>query len=296
MERIAPKRLRDIIIVKLYNYAGLIITSLSALLVIVFMFLAFLRFVNVISAGSPADFVTVAILGGTGLYGGYNLFRERRIRKIDDRFPDFIRDLAESKRAGMTFTKAIFMASKGNYGALTPEIRLMARQISWGESVTDALSALARRVNTPLVKRAVTLIIEASKGGGATADILMAAAKDAREMKFLQSERKASMFSYVMIVYIGAITFLAIVIILCSTFLPNLTKGAVALSSGGIGAGAGISIRDLESIFFWGAVIQSIGSGLVAGVFESGSLVDGTKHVCVLVFITWMTFKLLVGI
>ena len=54
-------------------------------------------------------------------------YMSERVRKIDDRFPDFVRDLAESRRAGMTFTKAIIYASKGNYGLLTPEIQNIAR-------------------------------------------------------------------------------------------------------------------------------------------------------------------------
>ena len=49
-----------------------------------------------------------------------------RFRKIDEAFPDFVRDLAESRRAGMTFTKAIMYSSKGNYGLLTPEIQKIA--------------------------------------------------------------------------------------------------------------------------------------------------------------------------
>lgn len=295
-EAVIQRKLKDVIVSKMYIYAKLTVTLLSASMVIAFGFLAFLRFLNVITLGSPVDFITIAILGGTGIYGGYTLLRERRIGKIDNHFPDFVRDLAESKRAGMTFTKAILMAAKGNYGTLTPEIKRMARQISWGESVTDALLALAKRVNTPLIRRIVTLIIEASKGGGATADVLMAAARDAREIKFLQSERRANMASYIIIVYIGALSFLAIILILCNSLLPSLTESATALPTLGFGGRGGLSIGDLKNVFFWGAMIQSLGSGLVAGVFETGYIADGAKHACILVFITWLAFKILIGI
>ena len=68
---------------------------------------------------SPLDFVIFALLSGTGIYGFFEYFRLRRIYKIDLVFPNFIRDIAESRRAGMTFTKAILFAAKGNYGILT---------------------------------------------------------------------------------------------------------------------------------------------------------------------------------
>ena len=66
----------------------------------------------------------------------------RKISKIDKIFPDFVRDIASSRRAGMTFTRAILFTSKGNYGLLTPEIQKIAQQISWGSS-KHPLSKLA---------------------------------------------------------------------------------------------------------------------------------------------------------
>ncbi|HDO19130.1 MAG TPA: hypothetical protein ENG74_00205, partial [Thermoplasmatales archaeon] len=196
-------------------YVRLAVTISASAVVLISSIMAMLTFLGIVEGlGSYHDYIVIAILGGTGIYGGYTLLVSRRIQKMERAFPDFVRDLAESKKSGMTFTKAIFLASKGNYGELTPEIQKMARQISWGQSVNDALLAFAERVNTPLVKRIISLIVEASKGGGSTADVLEAAAKDAAEIKFLQSERKSNMASYVAIVYIGAIAFLAIILVL----------------------------------------------------------------------------------
>jgi len=274
------------------SYLRFIVYLSTVAVVLSCVILAFLSYFKVVEGfGTPTDFVTIAILGGTGIYGGYTIVRTRRIQKIDGEFPDFVRDLAESKKAGMTFTKAILLASKGSYGALTPEIQKMARQISWGQSVNDALMAFARRVNTPLIKRTVSLIVEASKGGGSTADVLEAASRDAMEIKFLQSERKANMSSYIIIVYIGAMSFLGIIVILCSSLLPNLTEGANALP----GVGGGLSMTELRNIFFYGAMVQSFGSGLVAGVFETGNFQAGAKHAFILVFVTWFVFKVFVG-
>jgi archaeal flagellar protein FlaJ len=115
--------------------------------------------------GTPTDFIIIALLVFSGVYGMYEFQRLRRVRKIDNRFPDFIRDLAEARRAGMTFTKAIMYSAKGDYGVLTPEIQKIARQISWGSSVENALKSFASRVNTKLINRTISLIIEASRSG-----------------------------------------------------------------------------------------------------------------------------------
>jgi flagellar protein FlaJ len=201
---------------------------------ILFIFLALFSLFNIIDPinisvtgqnfifGTPVDFLLIAVFIFTGVFGFYEFFRLHKIHKIDDRFPDFVRDLAETRRAGMTFTKSIMNSSKGNYGILTPEIKRIAREISWGSSVDNALNNFAKRVNTKLIIRTVSLIIEASRSGGNVADVLDAASKDTREMKLIESERKAGMMAYIAVIYVGFGVFLLIVLVLCKGLLPNM--------------------------------------------------------------------------
>lgn len=243
--------------------------------------------------GTWYDFIIIAAIIFSGVFGFYEFYRLRIIRKIDQRFPDFVRDLAESRRAGMTFTKAIMHASKGNYGVLTPEIQKIARQISWGSSVEDALASFAKRVNTKLIKRTISLIIEASRSGGHVADVLDAASKDAREIKLIESERKASLMSYVAIVYVGMFVFLLIVVIICVTLLPNIV-GTPTTGSGNASLGsASTTVKEVALTFFTAALFQSAFMGIVAGVFEEGEVVAGVKHSFVMLIITWLVFKLI---
>ena len=243
------------------------------------------------------DFFIISGILCTGVYGVYQFIRLRRVRKIDDRFPDFVRDLAESRRAGMTFTKAIMHSAKGSYGVLTPEIQKIARQISWGSSVDDALRSFAKRVNTKLVHRTVSLIIEASRSGGNVADVLEAASKDARELRLIHSERRANMMSYVAVIYVGIGVFLLILIILCKSFLPNIVGDAGAeLQTGAMKSGTVIKMHHVEPVFYSAALVQSIFMGIVTGVFEDGTFYAGIKHTFIMILITWVIFKFLLGV
>ncbi|MFH1101092.1 MAG: type II secretion system F family protein [Methanobacteriota archaeon] len=242
---------------------------------------------------SHVDFFVFAILSGTAIYGFYEFFRLRRIYKIDCIFPDFVRDLAESRRAGMTFTKAILFASKGNYGILTLEIQKISQQVSWGSSVTDALIAFSQRVNTKSIQRTISLIIEASKSGGNVADVLDVAAKDAREIKMLEAERRANMASYVVVVYVGMFVFLAIVAILCLKFIPAMTGNG--MEGLGFGGGAGVTTADVTSVFYMASLVSSFGFGIVTGVFEDGHFSSGIKHIFIMVLSSWFIFKFLMG-
>lgn len=282
--------------------------AIPAFIFIFFALLSFLKIINpiyissgdgFIVIGTPVDFLLVAVLIFTGVYGIYEFLRLRRVRKIDDRFPDFVRDLAESRHAGMTFTKAIMYSSKGNYGILTPEIQKIARQISWGSSVDNALNAFAKRVNTKLIRRTISLIIEASRSGGNVADVLNAASKDAREIKLIESERRASMLSYVAVIYVGIGVFLLIIIVLCKSLLPNMlgetaTAAAGAYHTIGVGSGGGITQLAITEVFFYASLVQSFGMGIVTGVFEEGNVISGVKHVFIMMLITWFIFKLLI--
>ena len=264
----------------------------------VFIILAIFSMLNIIRFGETSDFVIMGVLSSTAVYGFYDYFRLKKIREIDKRIPDFLRDLAESRRAGMTFTRAIMLASKGEYGALTGEIKKMAQQISWGCSISEALETFAKRVNTPLAKRAASLINEASRSGGSVSEILIAAARDTREIQEVKAERRISMISYVVVVYIATFVFLAVVAIVCSTFLPAMIQSDISgLSSvGGFSIGGGADVEEMFSLFYYAALIQSFGSGMVAGIFENGEYSTGIKHSFILILVTWLVFKFLIKI
>lgn len=280
-----------------------IVYMAAAIPAVIFIIMALLVHLDIIQElvlgplkiGTTIDFLIFAFFLSSGTFGVYEYIRLRRVRKIDERFPDFVRDLAESRRAGMTFTKAILYASKGNYGVLTYEIKKISQQISWGSSVEEALSSFASRVNTKLIRRTISLIIEASKSGGNVADVLDAASRDAREIRLLERERRASMMSYVAVIYVGMGVFLLIIAVLCSTFIPSITgEGAqgLAIATGG---GGGIKSSDIIPVFFSVTFFQSLGMGLVTGVFEEGNAISGVKHVFIMCLITWVVFKFVVG-
>jgi flagellar protein FlaJ len=276
----------------------LLVIIATVLTITVFVLLGLLTMIGLLNTFfSPVDFFVFALLAGTGIYGFFEYFRLRRIYKIDTIFPDFVRDLAESRRAGMTFTKAILFASKGNYGILSPEIQKISQQVSWGSSVTDALIAFSQRVNTKSIRRTISLIIEASKSGGNVADVLDVAAKDAREIKMLEAERRTNMASYVVVIYVGMFVFLAIVAILCVKFIPAMTgEGSSGLASAMNSGSASVSPKEITDVFYFASLVQGFGSGIVAGVFEDGNFSSGVKHVFIMVFTSWFLFKLFLGV
>lgn len=244
--------------------------------------------------GTAVDYILFSLIIFTGVFGIYESIHLKRIRKINKRFPDFVRDLAESRRSGMTFTKAIMYSSKGNYGLLTEEIQKIAKQISWGSSVENALNAFSQRVNTKLVRRTITLINEASRSGGNVADVLEAASKDAKELELIDSERRAGMLSFVAVIYVSMGVFILIMLVLCKTLIPAMTAGGSSGMALAMGKRAEITSGDITSLFFYATIVNTLGMGAVTGVFEDGNIRSGVKHMFIMTVVSWIVFKFIV--
>src|SRR2546428_5310604 len=208
-----------------------------------FLLLGFIAFLNLINSvnlafrptqGSLERFLywlVVATLGFIGPYGFYVAKQQREINLIERRLPDFLRDVAEAGRFGMTLAEAIVVSSGGRYGKLTPEIKKMAAQIPWGVPAAEALHLFAERVKTPMVQRVVAIVVKSSDAGGDVADVLTMVSHDTKENQLTEDERRIAMSTYIAVIYISFMVFLVTIWILDVTFLPKSLAPRGALAS-----------------------------------------------------------------
>jgi flagellar protein FlaJ len=232
------------------------------------------------------DYVALGLMAVCGPYGFYTTHKHKKIKDIEARLPDFLRDVAEAGRFGMTLAEAVKISSRGRYGGLTPEIRRMAAQIDWGVPAAEAMRLFAERVNTPLVNRMMSIIIKANDAGGNVADVLTMAAHDARETMLNQNERKIAMSTYTIVIYVSFMVFIATIFILNVTFLPKMQEAGSQVAAGA--AAAGITnmpatiqtdvIPTVQFIFIVAVVIHAFGDGILAGVLQDGRIANGMRH------------------
>lgn len=252
------------------------------------------------------DWFIFGIMVLVGPYGFYAAARVKRIKQIEDRLPDFLRDVAEAGRFGMTLAESIIVASSGRYGTLTPEIKKMAAQIEWGVPANEALRLFSERVKTPLVQRMISIVMKASDAGGNVADVLTMVAHDARETILTESEKSITMSTYVAVIYISFAVFLATVIILTVSFLPQMEKAGTQLTSAlkGLQGSANLGsvakldvsvIPQVEFAFLLAALAHAVGDGIMAGVLQKGSIPIGLRHSFIMLVITFVTLRLLLA-
>ncbi|MEM2944086.1 MAG: type II secretion system F family protein [Methanomassiliicoccales archaeon] len=254
---------------------------------VIFIFIGFLDAIGGLSTGLEwIDYTAIGLMALCGPYGFYTSYKHKQIKEIESRLPDFLRDVAEAGRFGMTLAEAVKAASGGRYGKLTPEIKRMAAQIDWGVPAGDAMRLFAERVNTPLVNRMMSIIIKANDAGGSVADVLTMVSHDARETMLNENERKIAMSTYMVVTYIAFAVFIATIFILNSTFLPKMEEAGRQVAEGAEQAGitnlpATIRadvIPQVQMIFVIAVVIHAFGDGILAGVLQDGRISNGMRH------------------
>lgn len=260
---------------KIILYSSLV----SGTAVILIGILMFFNFIH-IPYMKPIDLVTVGISLYFGPYGIYYNRMSKRIRSIEERLPDFLRDVAEAGRFGMTLSESIIVASSGRYGPLTKEIKKMAAQIEWGVPVNEALESFKERVKTPLVERMITIIIKANEAGGNVADVLNMVSHAALESQNVEKERVIEMQTYVFVMLIAFGVFLATILILAASFFPEMYKAGSALAGVSSVGGAAVSIQyklipEVEFLFVVATMVNAVGDGILAGVLSRGKYEAG---------------------
>jgi len=282
---------------------GKMVLGVSLSLVGVFTFMAILDAIESLNLPlDPIDYIIFGMLSFFGPYGFYMSTKEKHIREIESRLPDFLRDVAEAGRFGMTLADAIVVASSGRYGRLTPEIKKMAAQIEWGVPASEAVLLFSERVKTPLVNRMVSIIRKANDAGGNVADVLSMVSRDAKETMLTEQERNVTMSTYVMVVYISFFVFIATILILQGQFLPKMEEAGSSVSeqaeAQGLAEIPGVNIQvsiipEIGFIFLLSVIVHAIGDGLLAGVISSGSLSIGMRHSFIMLVAGFITLRVL---
>ncbi len=241
------------------------------------------------SVFTTLNFITVIVVIGPPISMRYKEYAY--MKEVEMRFPDFIRDITDSIMAGMTLPHAIKNTAKNNYGALTPFTRRMAIQVDWGVPFETILREFAKKVDSPVMKRTISTIIETHRGGGNIAQVLKAVSESIVEINKIKKERATHIYAQMITGYTIFFVFLGVMIGLQRFLIPSL--GWVGSSGSGMVGSNMIAGLDYKNVFMWLIIIQGFFSGLAIGKMSEGSVIEGLKHSFVLVVIGYTVFMLL---
>ncbi|MDH7507656.1 MAG: type II secretion system F family protein, partial [Candidatus Thermoplasmatota archaeon] len=196
---------------------------------------------------TSVDFIVFGILCCIGPIGFYNHLKAKKKKELESHLPDFLREISSSTASGMTVFDAIRSAANGDHGILTPELKKMAAQLSWGISVKEALINFAERINTVSVKRMVVTINKALEIGGNTSTVFEAAAREIDQTKLVEQQRRAEMSLYSIVIFISFFVFLAVIYIINSTIIAEFLRLQTQLPGGSIGV-SNIQVSNIDKV------------------------------------------------
>ena len=227
-------------------------------------------------------------------YSFYEYSSRVKIKRMEDQFPIFLKDLSDSLRAGVTVSEAIRTASKGDYRELNPEIMKMSNQMSWGVAFEKVIrDTLERLKESVYITRGLAILLQSFQSGGDISPIMTSVADSTILLKNVEKDQESSMTEQTAIIYVIQIVFMIITVVLFRVLIPILNSGGLGTELIG-GTGGNVDLDYFKNFFFVTIIIQSVSNGLVAGVTQSSSLTAGMKHVAIMFSVSLVLFTIFI--
>ncbi len=154
-----------------------------------------------------------------------------RINKIEQELPEALKQMADILKAGGTYEYALREISHADFGPLTVELENVLRKLEEGENFEDSLSSLSYNIDSRLVKRSVTIIIDSVKAGAGLADILDEIAEDIRDTNRIHHERRSQTLMQVLFMVTAGAIVTPFIFGLISTIVDFLVASSSQMSN-----------------------------------------------------------------
>lgn len=196
---------------------------------------------------------------------------------------NFLRDLTEVRKTGLSPEKCIESLSKRDYGKFTKQLRKISSDISWGIPIKKVMTDFLHRTKSWMVQIVMFLLVETIDVGGGTIAMIDSLARFNNMTQEVEKEKKMSVRPYVMMPYLASILLVA-----TTVMMMGLTTGITAP-----GAEAPPPDILMQTIFITSVIFHSFLIGIVAGKISDDSIASGLKHAAVLVIIAVIAAKLI---
>jgi len=197
---------------------------------------------------------------------------------------NFLRDLTETRKTGLSPESCISNLSDRDYGAFSKELQKMSSDIGWGIPMRNVIMTFVTKTKSWMSQIVMFLLLEAVDVGGGTIAMIESLARFNNMTQEVEKEKKMSVRPYMIMPYFGAI-------LLVSTTLMTLLFTTNTIAMGGEAAASSADTGFLSLIFTVSVITHCYLIGLVCGKISEESLAAGFKHSALLVLIAIVASK-----
>ncbi|HOI18976.1 MAG TPA: type II secretion system F family protein [Candidatus Woesearchaeota archaeon] len=270
---------------------GLIITSpaiwLNFLKVFAFLFLALIATLGVV-------FLLFYLVCEYLIY--------KRTVAMEKVLPDFLRQVSQNLKAGLTLEKSLWAAIDPVYKELSYEIRLLAKRVMVGEDLSEGLLTFGKKYKSPELLRTFSLLSESNKSGSEMAYIVDRVVESLEKTKSLKDEIRATSSAYMIFISFIVVVIMPLLFTLAYNLIIVLEKISKRFANIGDIQGMPINLSNLNITvdttlvgnFMRGAVILSaISAAMLISIISEGDLRSSIKYILLYTVLSFISFTLI---
>jgi flagellar protein FlaJ len=207
-----------------------------------------------------------------------------RKASLEKGISNFLRDLTETRKTGLSPEACIKNLSDKDYGAFSKELQKMSSDIGWGIPMRNVIMSFVKKTKSWMSQIVMFLLLEAVDVGGGTISMIESLARFNNMTQEVEKEKKVSVRPYMIMPYFGAI-------LLVATTLMTLLFTTNTIAMGGEASASSTNTDYLTLIFTVSVITHCYLIGLVCGKISEESLAAGFKHSALLVLIAIVASK-----
>ena len=222
---------------------------------------------------------------------GYPFFKaEQRLERIEEDLPDALRQMADTLKSGGTYEYALREVVNSDIGPLKKEINEVLKKLEEGENFETSLKTLSYNVDSRLIKRTVTIIIDSVAAGAGLANVLEEIAEDVRESHRIQKERKARTVLQVLFMFVAGGIVAPMIFGFVSTISRVLLNAASAAVSAERVAESNNSLGIIELSVQGYLFIEAVATAFMIAVMREGKISKSIIYIPVLLCIAYISY------
>ena len=197
-----------------------------------------------------------------------------RDRSIQDGIIQFLRDLVETRKSGLSPERCIDALSGRDYKAFSKHLETINMKINWGYPIRQIYDEFKHNIRNWLALVNIYLLIDTLEIGGGSVESLESLASFSESSKRLEDEKRGLLMPLMVVPYIGA------------AILTGTTVMFLSFFSGMSGLGVSVAVVELYKTLLTPLALHSFMLGLVTGKITSGRVSAGFKHAILLTLVS----------
>jgi archaellum biogenesis protein FlaJ (TadC family) len=236
-------------------------------------------------------FFVVALDLGIGIPA---LLYNKHLMTIEKYWPEALRLIADTMKAGSSFDYALREAASADFGPLSYEFNEVIRRLEMGDTTLDALNHLALRVDSKTVRRTVTLIQECLRTGAQLSEVLEEIANDTKNLFRIKKERVTkTMLQVIFIFAAGGVIAPGIfgLVSVISSFLTDVASSTGVAGAQAI-AEATVAQNTMSLLLDLYILIEVFAASAMISIMRDGKLTNLFLYFPVMIVIAYIVFSL----